>query len=112
MARGDRLDEMIRNYRERDLPGQLARIEALLVELEKDPRHMSAAPDLYHEFHRLSGTAGSYGYLRVTELAAELEDRLIPHLTHPTPLSAADLKWLKKGYAALRRAAAKPDAPE
>jgi diguanylate cyclase (GGDEF)-like protein len=77
IARPPWLDELRRDYKER-LPDIVRGLRASVhaARLSHEPTHAEAFKEASVRAHSLRGTAGSYGFFRVSEAAGKLEDAL------------------------------------
>jgi chemotaxis protein histidine kinase CheA len=68
------LDQLRQSYRVA-APLLIARFRELAGRLAADPSSAAALEGVQETSHRVRGTAGSYGFVQASELAAALEDR-------------------------------------
>jgi chemotaxis protein histidine kinase CheA len=80
-------NEKLRLLRERyrASAGQIVEgFRGIAVQLAGAPTNDTVLDGLRRELHRVHGTAGSYGYAAVSDLAAALEERVAGWMADPT----------------------------
>jgi chemotaxis protein histidine kinase CheA len=80
-------NEKLRLLRERyrATAGQIVDgFRGIAAQLEAAPTDDTVLDGLRRELHRVHGTAGSYGYATVSDLAASLEERVAGWMADPT----------------------------
>ena len=74
-----RASDALRTLRERfreTSAGTIALLEELTRQLAADPTAPQTIAELRRELHRVHGTAGSYGFVEASRLAAKIEQRV------------------------------------
>ena len=91
--------------------GTPARFETIACRLAGTPQSLEALAELQRELHRVRGTAGSYGFMDVSELAGVLEARVARWSADPVLDREARAAVIEEFVVALRRCFEPPDAP-
>ena len=78
----------LRSAYARELPEKVQSLSAAVARAQSSSGDRSVIKDAARQAHRLRGTAGSYGYETVSQLAAEIEEGLLAAATDETILTA------------------------
>ena len=89
----------------------VAAVRALAGRLRADPDASEVLESLRRLVHRVHGTAATYGFAAASQLAAELEARVMAWATDPVRDRAERAGVVERFGDALERAFAAPDGP-
>lgn len=67
-------DEIMIRYQE-SIPGKIERLEEEILNLQRNPS-LENLHIFKNEIHKISGSAGSYGYMKVSELCKKMEKKI------------------------------------
>ena len=85
---------IVKNY-EKSIPDKLALLAKLIDDVQLNPNHQTIQ-SLREAVHKLAGSAGTYGFMRVSELCLMLELDLVNRLSGKKEFNPADPNWLNE----------------
>ena len=89
----ERLESLRQAFREQ-LPSRIETINEFVKKLFAVPGDIETITRLRQNAHSLAGAGGSFGYLRLSEKARELEECLAPLIEHKKVPTDSDLEIL------------------
>ena len=104
----DELDELRRDYANQ-LPGKISDIETLWEGQERAEDPESVLEKIQGSVHRLAGSGAMYGFVKLSEVAHDLDSLLINRLRNNIPLGEGDVTKIDALMVELRASIQSPD---
>lgn len=93
----------LKNNYQKTIPDKMERLEKMILDVQKKAS-VENLEKLKGEVHKIGGSAGSYGYMGVSELCKNLEHQLVKHvhLAKQQHLNSAQLELLDDFFAQIK----------